>query len=126
MHNRVRCLHVCARVTSHLYVRMLVCTCVLVEAKQEAAIKGVDAADDKGEFYVGSDSENVRLLAYSCARLRVNVYVCVCVQDDGLPTTCHICKERFTKPIVTKCGHFFCEVRRCVSVLFSASNRLVA
>jgi len=29
--------------------------------------------------------------------------------DDGLPYGCHICRSHFTEPIVTSCGHYFCE-----------------
>ena len=29
--------------------------------------------------------------------------------DDGLPYGCHICRKHFTNPVVTSCGHYFCE-----------------
>eukprot|EP00750_Incisomonas_marina_P006287 INCI14405.1.p1 GENE.INCI14405.1~~INCI14405.1.p1 ORF type:complete len:421 (-),score=98.05 INCI14405.1:1418-2545(-) len=29
--------------------------------------------------------------------------------EDELPFACLICRERFTEPVETKCGHFFCE-----------------
>ena len=29
--------------------------------------------------------------------------------DDGLPFACHICRKEFTRPVVTLCGHYFCE-----------------
>ena len=29
--------------------------------------------------------------------------------DDGLPYACHICRRPFTDPVVTACGHYFCE-----------------
>ena len=29
--------------------------------------------------------------------------------DDGLPYACHICRGPFNSPIVTTCGHYFCE-----------------
>ena len=29
--------------------------------------------------------------------------------DDGLPYGCHICRNHFTNPVVTSCGHYFCE-----------------
>ncbi|KAL7468699.1 hypothetical protein ACHAXS_008925 [Conticribra weissflogii] len=29
--------------------------------------------------------------------------------DDGLPFACHICRGPFQNPIVTTCGHYFCE-----------------
>mmetsp|Transcript_10423 Transcript_10423/g.20681 ORF Transcript_10423/g.20681 Transcript_10423/m.20681 type:complete len:351 (+) Transcript_10423:210-1262(+) len=32
--------------------------------------------------------------------------------DDGLPFACHICRGPFHNPIVTTCGHYFCE--RCM------------
>lgn len=31
------------------------------------------------------------------------------VDDDGLPFACYICREQFNRPIVTLCGHYFCE-----------------
>lgn len=30
-------------------------------------------------------------------------------EEDALPFACFICKEPFTKPVVTKCKHYFCE-----------------
>jgi RING finger protein 113A len=30
-------------------------------------------------------------------------------QSDGLPFACHICRDDFTNPVVTRCGHYFCE-----------------
>ncbi|GAB5372275.1 hypothetical protein AAMO2058_001651100 [Amorphochlora amoebiformis] len=29
--------------------------------------------------------------------------------DDELPFACHICREEFTDPVVTRCDHYFCE-----------------
>jgi RING finger protein 113A len=29
--------------------------------------------------------------------------------DDGLPFACFICREAFNEPIVTPCGHYFCQ-----------------
>eukprot|EP01147_Barroeca_monosierra_P008967 gene8967-1301_t len=29
--------------------------------------------------------------------------------DNDLPFACFICRERFTNPVKTKCGHYFCE-----------------
>ncbi|RKP15110.1 hypothetical protein BJ684DRAFT_7534, partial [Piptocephalis cylindrospora] len=29
--------------------------------------------------------------------------------EDGLPFACFICRKEFTRPVVTKCGHYFCE-----------------
>ncbi|KAF9900675.1 hypothetical protein EC991_007037 [Linnemannia zychae] len=29
--------------------------------------------------------------------------------DDGVPFACLICREPFTRPVVTKCNHYFCE-----------------
>lgn len=30
-------------------------------------------------------------------------------EDDDLPFACFICRQEFTSPVTTKCGHFFCE-----------------
>jgi RING finger protein 113A len=32
--------------------------------------------------------------------------------DDGLPFACYLCREAFTDPAVTTCGHYFCE--KCI------------
>jgi RING finger protein 113A len=29
--------------------------------------------------------------------------------NDGLPFACHICRKPFTEPVVTNCGHYFCQ-----------------
>jgi RING finger protein 113A len=29
--------------------------------------------------------------------------------EDGLPFACFLCRESFTEPVVTNCGHYFCE-----------------
>ena len=29
--------------------------------------------------------------------------------NDGIPFACHICRGPFQNPIVTTCGHYFCE-----------------
>jgi RING finger protein 113A len=29
--------------------------------------------------------------------------------DDGIPYACHICRGPFRNPVVTTCGHYFCE-----------------
>lgn len=29
--------------------------------------------------------------------------------DDGLPFACYLCREAFKDPVVTSCGHFFCQ-----------------
>ncbi|KAJ3306936.1 hypothetical protein HDV03_003260 [Kappamyces sp. JEL0829] len=39
--------------------------------------------------------------------------------DDDLPFACLICRKDFTNPIVTKCGHYFCE--KCALKQFSKS-----
>jgi len=31
------------------------------------------------------------------------------VQFENIPFACFICKKSYTNPIVTKCGHYFCE-----------------
>ena len=34
------------------------------------------------------------------------------VDDDGIPFACFLCREAFTDPAVTSCGHYFC--RTCI------------
>jgi RING finger protein 113A len=29
--------------------------------------------------------------------------------DDGLPFCCHLCRGPFREPVVTRCGHYFCQ-----------------
>jgi RING finger protein 113A len=65
--------------------------------------KGEDGAnnnddDDKGEYFLGSDSE-----------------------DDGLPFACLKCKNPFVDPVVTKCKHYFCE--KCATEHFKKNQR---
>lgn len=31
------------------------------------------------------------------------------ITDDGIPFACHICRGPFHNPVVTTCGHYFCE-----------------
>jgi len=33
----------------------------------------------------------------------------VAVDEDSLPFACHICRGAFVRPVVTQCGHHFCE-----------------
>ena len=33
------------------------------------------------------------------------------IDSDGLPLVCRICEQMFSSPVVTTCGHYFCE--RC-------------
>lgn len=44
--------------------------------------------------------------------------------DDELPFACLICREEFTNPIVTKCGHYFCE--KCAIKNFAKSPKCFA
>mmetsp|Transcript_7871 Transcript_7871/g.20486 ORF Transcript_7871/g.20486 Transcript_7871/m.20486 type:complete len:303 (-) Transcript_7871:580-1488(-) len=41
--------------------------------------------------------------------------------DDEFPFACHICRKYYTKPIVTKCKHYFCE--KCAFDQFAKSSR---
>ena len=34
------------------------------------------------------------------------------IPDDGIPFACFICRNHFTDPVVTSCGHYFCE--KCI------------
>ena len=40
--------------------------------------------------------------------------------EDGLPVVCRICEQMFSGPIVTQCGHYFCE--RCALSHYSTSS----
>ncbi|KAJ3144904.1 hypothetical protein HDU89_007707 [Geranomyces variabilis] len=52
------------------------------------------AANDKDRFLIRSDDEDENDGSGS---------------DDDLPFACVICRNEFKDPIVTKCGHYFCE-----------------
>jgi RING finger protein 113A len=42
-------------------------------------------------------------------------------EDDNLPFACFICRKPFKDPVVTKCGHYFCE--GCALKQFAKSQR---
>jgi len=44
--------------------------------------------------------------------------------DKDLPFACLICKKDFTKPIQTKCGHYFCE--KCALNYYVKDSRCFA
>ncbi|GAB5587880.1 RNA-splicing factor [Umbelopsis nana] len=44
--------------------------------------------------------------------------------DDELPFACLICREEFKNPIVTKCGHYFCE--KCAIKNYAKSPKCFA
>jgi RING finger protein 113A len=31
------------------------------------------------------------------------------MDEDGIPFACHVCRNHFTDPVVTNCGHYFCQ-----------------
>ncbi|KAL8996002.1 MAG: hypothetical protein Q9169_004382 [Polycauliona sp. 2 TL-2023] len=43
---------------------------------------------------------------------------------EGIPFACIICKKRYTNPIVTKCGHYFCE--KCALMRYRKSPACAA
>lgn len=42
-------------------------------------------------------------------------------EEDNVPFKCFICRDSFTEPVVTKCGHYFCE--KCALANFKKSTR---
>jgi len=54
----------------------------------------------------------------------INKYKISSDEDDDLPFKCFICKQSFTKPIVTKCKHYFCE--KCALDQYRKSQRCYA
>ncbi|KAJ1977923.1 RNA-splicing factor [Dimargaris verticillata] len=44
--------------------------------------------------------------------------------DDGLPFACLICRKPFTRPVVTKCSHYFCE--KCALQQYKKSPKCYA
>ena len=51
-------------------------------------------------------------------------YVVDSDDDDDLPFACIICRDRFTNPVVTRCGHYFCE--KCALYRFRATSKTCA
>lgn len=41
--------------------------------------------------------------------------------EEELPFACHICREPFTNPVVTKCEHYFCE--KCALESYKKNNK---
>jgi len=54
----------------------------------------------------------------------MNKYKISSDEDDDLPFKCFICKQSFTKPVVTKCKHYFCE--KCALDQYRKSQRCYA
>jgi RING finger protein 113A len=42
------------------------------------------------------------------------------VDDDGIPFACFLCRDAFTEPVVTTCGHYFCQT--CILKQVKESN----
>ena len=40
--------------------------------------------------------------------------------DDGIPFACFICREPFSNPVVTSCGHYFCS--NCIMDAFKSNS----
>lgn len=45
-------------------------------------------------------------------------------EDEKLPFACLICRDEFVYPVVTKCGHYFCE--KCALAYFKKSPKCFA
>ena len=41
---------------------------------------------------------------------------------DGLPFACYLCRNHFTDPVVTNCGHYFCQ--SCILTHVQESSNL--
>ncbi|KAL6063562.1 Zinc finger CCCH domain-containing protein 1 [Balamuthia mandrillaris] len=67
---------------------------------------------DRGDYKSGwqLEKEWEELMANSAQR-RAELEVSSSDSDDDLPFACFICRKPFTDPVVTRCGHYFCE--RC-------------
>lgn len=68
------------------------------ERQMEAFLNGTSATGD-------GDSDDGNLAA---------------VGDDGLPFACHLCRGAFDEPIITPCGHYFCQ--SCLQKQIQNSN----
>lgn len=44
--------------------------------------------------------------------------------DDDLPFACVICRQGFRDPVVTNCGHYFCE--QCAQEQYKTNPRCAA
>mmetsp|Transcript_15850 Transcript_15850/g.22665 ORF Transcript_15850/g.22665 Transcript_15850/m.22665 type:complete len:326 (-) Transcript_15850:135-1112(-) len=40
--------------------------------------------------------------------------------DDGIPFACYICRDPFSNPVVTSCGHYFCS--KCIMDTFNSNS----
>ena len=60
------------------------------EKEMESFCRAVNGNSDEGKNLNGDD-ENA-------------------LEEDGIPHACHFCRGAFKDPIVTQCGHYFCQV----------------
>lgn len=67
------------------------------QKKKQEALQGKVVEEGEDEYFVGDEDE------------------------DELPFACHICREEFTNPVITKCEHYFCEA--CALKHYSKSSR---
>ena len=69
------------------------------KAREKALAKAAAGLLEGDETGADADADNPFLIKDDDAE----------VDSDGLPFACFICREPFTSPIVTQCGHYFCE-----------------
>ena len=63
----------------------------LEQKKRQLRLQGHDIAEDEEDYEIHSQNSQGE------------------VDTDGLPSVCRICELIFRTPIVTTCGHYFCE-----------------
>ncbi|ESO00786.1 hypothetical protein HELRODRAFT_185736 [Helobdella robusta] len=64
---------------------------------------------DRGDYKHGWQLERETELGLDAKHEDMSKYEISSDEDDDLPFKCHICRESFVNPIVTKCKHYFCE-----------------
>lgn len=69
------------------------------QKKKAAALAARIAAGGSAEDEEGVDADNPYLIKDEDED----------ADEDGLPFACYICRSPFTRPVVTNCGHYFCE-----------------
>ena len=99
---------------------------------------------DRGDYLHGWQLDNAYLSEQPCvdrtaavsADLLRSAAVREVVEEEPLPFACLICREPFTEPVVTRCGHYFdmqCALQRyarnskcaaCGAATNGASDRL--
>ncbi len=75
---------------------------------------------DRSDYLAGWQLD----LPNSTARTREDVLLSDPEEEEEVPFACLICRQAFTAPVVTKCGHYFCEA--CALGRFAKTSKCFA